>query len=554
MNSRLLAFRTALLVALCNAAIPSYSLDIQDPAGQLLQARKASDEKQFQASIGHYEKAIAINATQSGVWDEYAQACYNAKEYTKAIVAFKKAYELGSGFLGSNEYQIGACYCLMGQKELGMAWVKKSFDAGFRSLGSIVRDPDFNSLHNLPQFKKLMGTVEGKLSRVEGWRHDLRFLTRELTRIHYSPYSRVSKTEFWRRVEQCSKDIPRLNDDQIKVRLMQFAQLMGDGHTELWSPYAGVGFAALPVRFYDFDDGTFITEAEPAYESLLGSRIVSIDGKPLAEVNKALDSVISRDNTSWTRFIAPRMLRCTNLLFGLGVTAKRDSLRLKINTASGEEKTVVMASRPEPENPKLSRIQSPFENDGPLSFRRQGEPYWFEHVPDRNAVYFAFNGVRNAEKESLLAFCDRLFADLKAQPVQRLVIDMRRNGGGSNRILKPLLNGLVEAERQGSFKTLVILIGRNTFSAAMNAAAQIERSCSPIFIGEPTGTRPNFVGESASIKLPWSGLQASVSDLFWQNASSDDYRQWIAPTVLSGPKFSEFSKGRDHALELAFDK
>lgn len=36
-----------------------------------------------------------------------------------------------------------------------------------------------------------------------------------------------------------------------------------------------------------------------------------------------------------------------------------------------------------------------------------------------------------------------------------------------------------------------MIIGRRTFSAALNAASYFERHMQPVIIGEPTGGRPN---------------------------------------------------------------
>jgi hypothetical protein len=46
----------------------------------------------------------------------------------------------------------------------------------------------------------------------------------------------------------------------------------------------------------------------------------------------------------------------------------------------------------------------------------------------------------------------------------------------------------------------------------------IERHTHAIFVGEPTGSGPNFVGETELFELPYSKLQASVSDLYWQSS------------------------------------
>ncbi len=81
---------------------------------------------------------------------------------------------------------------------------------------------------------------------------------------------------------------------------------------------------------------------------------------------------------------------------------------------------------------------------------------------------------------------------------------------------------------------LYTIIGRNTFSAAQNCATDIDINTSAIFVGEPTGSRPNFVGEGNPIILPYSGFRFSCSNRYHQHAHvSDDDRTWIAPDLAA---------------------
>ena len=79
----------------------------------------------------------------------------------------------------------------------------------------------------------------------------------------------------------------------------------------------------------------------------------------------------------------------------------------------------------------------------------------------------------------------------------------------------PLIN------RRGA---LFVIIGRLTFSAAQNTVTAIDRETSAIFVGEPTGSRPNFIGESIYFELPYSKVRANAADLFWQTSWPWDHR------------------------------
>ena len=80
-----------------------------------------------------------------------------------------------------------------------------------------------------------------------------------------------------------------------------------------------------------------------------------------------------------------------------------------------------------------------------------------------------------------------------------------------------------------------MIIGRGTFSAAQNTATAIERETNAIFVGEPSGSRPNFIGETIPFTLPYSKAIVNVADLYWQTSWPMDHRPWIAPELYAPP-------------------
>ena len=83
----------------------------------------------------------------------------------------------------------------------------------------------------------------------------------------------------------------------------------------------------------------------------------------------------------------------------------------------------------------------------------------------------------------------------------------------------------------------------------MNCTADLERYTNAIFVGEPTGSSPNFVGESVRLALPYSKMEGSISDLYWESSVAMDYRTWIAPLLYAPPSFELYKANRDPAME-----
>jgi hypothetical protein len=185
----------------------------------------------------------------------------------------------------------------------------------------------------------------------------------------------------------------------------------------------------------------------------------------------------------------------------------------------------------------------------PLYLRNSDTPYWFEYLPAEAVVYFQFNSVRDQPLEPISAFCERLFTFIDHHQVSKLVIDLRWNGGGNTDLVQPMLHRLIGCTKINQRGCLYVIIGRGTFSAAQNTATAIERETNAIFVGEPSGSRPNFIGETIPFTLPYSQALVNVADLYWQTSWPMDHRPWIAPELYAPPSFESYSQNRDPAME-----
>ena len=258
----------------------------------------------------------------------------------------------------------------------------------------------------------------------------------------------------------------------------------------------------------------------------------------------------------------PVRFRQTAILHALGLIPAADNLPLTVREANGTTRSAVVSADPEQPHWKLPEA-APYPDDWvylpatletplPLCLRNPDIDYWYEYLPERRTVYFQFNHVRDAPGESLATFCDRLFRFIEANPVERLVLDMRFNDGGNTYLEIPLLHHLI-ASKVNYKGGLFVIIGRRTFSAAQNGSCYIDFHTNAIFVGEPTGSRPIFIGETAYFDLPYSGCQANISDLNWVGTWPGDFRTWIAPTLYTPPTFAAFSQNRDPAMEAILD-
>jgi tetratricopeptide (TPR) repeat protein len=508
--------------------------------------------KEWAAAASLWQRVVALNPVQGSHWEALARARYEAKEYRKAIPAYEKAIELGYAYPWASAYNIACCHALLGDKARALKCLDTAFAMGYRSLDEARADDDLKSLHADPHFRDLVALVDvGSMSRAEGWRYDLRLLARELKRLHFSMSKRGPPAGFDAFVARLHDDIPRLTDHQIEVGFMKLARMAGDGHTQAGPLYSQREHrTGIPVEFYLFEEGLFVTSAAPEHKELAGAQVLRFGDHPVDRILEALDAIISRDNAAWPRHVAPLCMRYPQMLNGLGLVPQGDRLTLTLRGPDGRERAVTLSVRPGGPAPDWVSARAATPGPEPLYLSNPKASYWFKYLPQSRTVYFQYNAVQNDPGESLEKFCTRLFEFIGKNEVDRLVIDLRHNGGGNNFLNRPLVEGLMRCDKVNRRGKLFVIAGRRTFSAAMCGATQIERHTKAIFVGEPTGSCPNFVGETVLLRLPYSKMRASISDLYWQNSVAMDYRTWIAPEIYVPPTFAAYRDKRDPALEV----
>lgn len=292
-----------------------------------------------------------------------------------------------------------------------------------------------------------------------------------------------------------------------------------------------------------------IIGAAPGSERLLGAKVEKVGGLTIDEAMAALDPVMSRDNDHWLTLTFPVLVRYTALLEGLGIDHG-----LTVRLTDGTPDEVRLEAAPiefhwDRYPAGWTALTDAVTGPPPLHLRHRELPFWFEYLPSDDLVYFQFNAVRDHPAETFAAFCDRLFGFIEDRNAGRLVIDMRWNGGGNTLLSQYLLHHLIASKRLSRHGALFVIIGRLTFSAAQNTVAAIERETGAIFVGEPTGSRPNFIGERIDFELPYSKVRANAADLFWQTSWPTDYRTWTAPDIYAPPTFEAFRRNQDPALD-----
>ncbi|HUP48926.1 MAG TPA: tetratricopeptide repeat protein [Thermoanaerobaculia bacterium] len=394
------------------------------------------------------------------------------------------------------------------------------------------------------------------------WREDVEYLGRRMPLLHRDLFHHLPRPEFERLLRRLEERIPELPDHEIIVELARIAAKTGprDGHTYLHLPGRDIGFHKLPINLYSYSDGIHVRAVARPHARLAGARVLSIGGTPAGEALRRVLDITAGDNPfdqtsrAVKLLIIPEVLRALRIAGGEPAAPVEMALRLP----GGAETSVTL----QPVE-SLDGTDWAHAGDGasvPLyrrhaaanPFDRHGarKNYWYEYFPDTRVLYVNYSAVANSPEESVASFFSRLFAFADANEVDKLVFDIRNNGGGNNYLNRPIFYGLMQrAATLGRRGHLFAIIGRETYSAAQNFANLLDIHTNAILVGEPTGGSPNHFGDAVAIELPNSGLSIRVSTLWWQDADPRDRRLWIAPAIAAELSAEDERSGRDPALE-----
>ncbi len=541
---------------------------LTDPLAAAAEAARLS-EAGDPAAVDAWRAVVGDNPEHGTHWCRLAMAYSDAGRPGEALPAYRQALRLGvfgappvPTDAGELHHRIARCHAALGEPDAAVAALREGLTAGLRNPGRLADDEQLAPLRGHPWFAALVRRWQpppegaGEPSTVErdtGWRTDLAVLVEEIARR--SPNYPPAALRLAELVTGLDRDIPQLTDLQVLIGFWRLLRQLRDGHARLRAERVRPQWhVSLPVWFGQFAEGVYVTEVDPAHPQLLGARLLAVDDRPVADVLAALDPLLTRDNDYWASATGPLWLRRTAFLHALGVLDRPDAARLRVRTADGGERTVHLPAQPvapdalphTPPPPDALRLPGPA---GAPHLRQRQRPYWFTEYPADQLVFLQYNSILDDPGQPWAPFLASLFERVDRPGVAHLVVDLRHNGGGNTFLAAQLLVEILRRERINRPRGLFVIVGRVTFSAAQNLATMLERYSEAVFVGEPTGSSPNFVGETVPFRLPYSGIEANISDLVWQTSWPMDRRVAVVPELAAPPTFADFAAGHDAALE-----
>jgi hypothetical protein len=380
------------------------------------------------------------------------------------------------------------------------------------------------------------------------WHEDLEFYARELPQRHIKPFHFSSQAQFEAAVHELDNRLDHADFDEALVGFMRLSALIGDGHTTIGFPKDWDGRTIFPLFIGRFDNEYRVIVAHPDVKQALGARVTKIGDLPIEQVIEKLRPLAPQDELpEWTSFLTTASTNSPRILHGLGVLPTHDAARYTLITDAGDELVIeAKAVRAEGRDYEQWPVAS---QNRPISAEHPDEKFYFRYIPEARTLYCNVREMRNLREpgKSLIDYLKSHRSE-----VDKLVIDLRQNGGGDYfEGLKHLVHPIRELPWINQKGHLFVLIGARTFSAAMANATHFRAQTNAVLVGTPIGEKPNSYSERRSMTLPNSHLQASYSVRWYEFSPVGE--NIVRPDQEVRRTWADFKAGLDPALQWAVE-
>ncbi len=383
---------------------------------------------------------------------------------------------------------------------------------------------------------------------------DLDYFKEKLPKKHSNLFFKLSENSFFDEIEVLRSDIDSLTKLQFAFRLQQIIAKVGDSHS------SSISFKLMrktfPIKLYWFKDGFYVVKTVIDHKELLGKKLIGINIHSVENVLDRLKTIIPAENEIILRKRGAKHIRYFDVLKFLNIADSEEVEFIFLDFMKKSMKVTLKASDdtgPEKLSIKPAVLSLPFKNPK--------NRFWFEYLEDNKVLYVKYNecmsretALRNGKVSKSQAsfipsfneFSDEVLRLIKTKDIEKVVVDMRHNQGGSTWPGEKLITKLSKNEKINQRGKLYIIIGQDTYSAAIRNAISFKQKTKAILVGEPTAGKPNRYGRTRSFVLPESGLRINYSTKYFSPDPEDPTS--LMPDILVETSIHDYMNGEDPVL------
>ena len=393
----------------------------------------------------------------------------------------------------------------------------------------------------------------------EQWQEDLDYLQKTIHNEYPFLFKKISASDFDGEVGALRASIPELEDHEVMVGLARLVASFEYGHTVLGYWEEKIPIHELPIVLYQYDDGIYIQGVHRDYAEVAGARLLEIEGMPVERVLELIRPVIPAENEMFVKAYGIHYLTFPEFLHAQKILSENKLDITLTLEKDGEIRRKTISAVPTERFPRRYGMVVPGEDwvesrdtaVSPLYLKELDRISYYEYLPEEKVLYVRQSQIMDDEQADIPTFFKEVFEFIEQNDVDKLILDLRLNGGGNNYKNKPIVTGVIRTQKINKIGKFMVIIGRRTFSACQNLVNELSSYTNVVFVGEPTSENINFYGDNRPVTLPNSGLNAYLSFAWWQDKPQWENGPWLPPHLATGMTFEQYRTNQDPALEAA---
>lgn len=391
------------------------------------------------------------------------------------------------------------------------------------------------------------------------WIEDIKFMENIIIRDYPTKYDDKSIKAIGSKFEILKKNVSKLNDYEIALNAEQIIASLKDGHTHL---NTNLFYSALqlPIKLQRYDNDIIVCATISKYKNILGTKLISINNIPIENIMDKIDSLVPMETAQYLRAEDCKYINREDVLKFFNII-KGESSEWTFLKDSGDVININIVPSEKDSNKDTTYIKD-YISKIPITetkSKKNSEYYWYKYIPQDKILYFQYNecidkasanlfGIKNSNLYPVFSeYVKGLEEEIKNNNVNKLIIDMRNNTGGNEMVIRPLINMILNNPIINQKGKLFVIIGNNTFSAAVINAYNFKTETNALLIGEPTGGSLCSFGDPNTVVLPNTKLTLQYSTS--ESNNIEYYGKSLTPDIVVVQSFEDYKKGIDDIYE-----
>lgn len=362
------------------------------------------------------------------------------------------------------------------------------------------------------------------------WQEDLRYFADKLSRKHYQLFQSISSREFQSQVEALLQQTSESDARQIFGGLLQLAASVGDGNTRVVSSFPVYRF---PIKLQAFSEGIFVADTTEEYTHLLGRQLVYIGSLRPEEIFPKIDPYLSATTETERALRRVEALNRASLLNIAGILELESQGVFTFLDQENQKETLLI----------------PAEEESSFRFlNEKSQAYSFQSFQEGKILLFCYDYSVEMEDFPMEEAVKKLRLLEEENAPEFFIIDFRNNNSGDKKVLKPMIDYLLDESSLNRRGRFFAAIGRGTMGSAMDNVLELRDSSEVILIGENTGGKPNYPGLVKSFLLPNTGIEVFYSSQFIQ--LEDRISETLEPQIPIHYSIGDYRRKVDPLIDL----